>query len=431
MADSHKLRSRRVVLPDEVRPATLVIRNGVIEAISDEVGDDVEDLVDLVIMPGLVDIHVHINEPGRTDWEGFETATTAAVAGGVTTLVDMPLNSSPVTTTVDALSAKREAAKDKCKSRVEFYGGLVPGNSNHIQDLINGGVRGIKAFLCPSGIDEFPNATEADLRAAMPILARADIPLLVHAELVESPKPLADPNRYSEYLASRPAAWEMRAIELMIRLCKETNCPVHIVHLSAAEALPMLREARDDEGLPITVETCPHYLFFAAEEIENGRTDFKCAPPIRGADNQQLLWQAIEQGDIDLIASDHSPCPPEMKRLDDGNFGEAWGGISSVQLTLPVMWTKARERNVDLPTLARWLCSAPAERIGYHDERGTIGEGMKADLVLWNPDTTFHVESDGLRHRHKVTPYLGRELFGLVQRTYVNGELVYGGKKNE
>ena len=376
-------------------------------------------------MPGLIDIHVHINEPGRAEWEGFETATRAAVAGGVTTLVDMPLNSSPVTTTAEALALKRAAAETKCVNQVAFYGGLVPGNANRIQELIDAGVVGIKAFLCHSGLDEFPNATESDLREAMPILAKADLPLLVHAELVDAPRSLNDPRSYGDYLASRPDAWELCAIEMMIELCRETECAVHIVHLATAEALPLLRAARDEEGLPITVETCPHYLFFAAEDIDDGRTDFKCAPPIRSADNQEQLWQALEQGDIDLIASDHSPCPPEMKELASGNFAKAWGGISSVQLTLPAMWTKAKQRDVDLPTLSRWLCSTPAERIGYHEQRGTIAEGMQADLVIWDSEATFEVRPDQLQHRHPVTPYEGQMLSGVVEQTYVRGERVF------
>lgn len=418
------IRSNRVVFPDGVRPAALTLTNGQISRIEDE-SPDAEDLGDLAIMPGLVDIHVHINEPGRTEWEGFETATSAAVAGGVTTLIDMPLNSSPVTTTAEALAAKRAAASGKCANNVEFYGGLVPGNAHRMQELIDAGVVGIKVFLCHSGIDEFPNATEVDLREAMPALAAADLPLLVHAELVDRPIAMADPRRYGDYLASRPDAWELRAIELMIELCRETGCAVHVVHLATAEALPLLRAARDEEGLPITVETCPHYLFFDAEAIDDGRTDFKCAPPIRSKENQEQLWQALEQGDIDLIASDHSPCPPEMKRLDTGDFSKAWGGISSVQLTLPTMWTRAKARGIDLPTLARWLCSAPAERIGYHEIRGVIAEGAQADLVVWNPDANFTVEPNQLKHRHPVTPYLGETLSGVVERTYVGGKQVF------
>jgi allantoinase len=416
--------SRHVVLPDGVRPAAVLIDGRVIADVidRDRVPSDVpcEDFGDLVIAPGVIDAHVHINEPGRTEWEGFETATRAAAAGGVTMVVDMPLNSSPVTTTLAALKAKQAAAAGKCAVDVGFYGGLVPGNVHQIEPLLDAGVLGIKAFLCHSGLDEFPNATLADLKAAAPILAKHKRPLLVHAELTNGPAPCpAETRRYGEYLATRPPQWESDAIEMLIELCRDTSCHIHIVHLANADALPLI-EAAKGEGLPLTVETCPHYLCFAAEEIPDGATQYKCAPPIREGRHRELLWEALKRGVIDTIGSDHSPCPPEMKHLESGNFMEAWGGIASLQLTLPIVWTEASRRGIGLEQVFRWLSTNPARLIGLESMKGKIAPGYCSDLIVWNPETRWHVRAGELQHRHKLTPYDGVELLGAVERTYAS-----------
>lgn len=450
------LRSRRVITPDGLRPAMIHIQNGAVAAaLNYEHNTDatpLEDLGDLVLMPGLVDMHVHLNEPGRTEWEGFETGTRAAAAGGVTTLVDMPLNSTPVTTTLTALQEKRKAASKKLWVDCGFHAGLVPGNSHELEAMIEAGVLGVKTFLAHSGIDDFPNATETDLRAAMPIIAKHGLPLLVHAELEHAPAtawPLhqispkshrpndfenhgqavvgtsnASPRSFQNYLASRPHAWELNALALMIKLCEECHCSVHIVHLSSSAAIPMLQHARA-QGLPITVETCPHYLFFAAEEIPDGDTRFKCAPPIRERENREQLWAALKQGVIDFIASDHSPCPPEMKRLAEGDFQRAWGGIASLQFTLPVMWTAARQRGFSLFELSEWLCRRPAELVGLQGHKGAIAPGHDADFVVWNPEASFTLEASMIHHRHKLTPYEGRRLSGVVEKTFLRGDKVF------
>jgi allantoinase len=423
------LASSRVVLSGGVRPAAVVVDG---ERIADIVAPSsvpssfpLEDLGDLVIAPGLVDAHVHINEPGRTEWEGFETATRAAAAGGVTTLADMPLNSSPVTTTRAGLNAKRAAASGRCSVDVGFYGGLIPGNSDHIEPLLDAGVLGIKAFLCDSGLPEFPAASIEDLKATMPLLARRNRPLLVHAELcqVSAPAP-RDVRSYEQYLASRPPEWEAAAIRELIALCRWSGCPVHVVHLANADVLPMLQAARQ-ENLPITVETGPHYLHFKADQIPAGDTRFKCAPPIRDQHHRELLWDGLQRGVIDTIGSDHSPCPPELKRLDSGDFSRAWGGIASLQLTLPIIWTNAAERGISLDQLFVWLSEAPARLLRLDQHKGRLAAGYDADLVVWDPDTRWTARGQQLEHRHKLTPYDGTELAGRVHRTYLRGSLVY------
>lgn len=422
------LASERVVLPGEVRSAVVLIDGGKIAGVFDRTmlpaDAPCEDLGALVIAPGVIDAHVHINEPGRTEWEGFETATRAAAAGGVTMLVDMPLNSSPVTTSVAALEAKRAAAAGKCAVEVGFYGGLVPGNVDQIEPLLEAGVLGIKAFLCHSGLDEFPNATPADLRAAAPILAKHNRPLLVHAELTDAPAPKpTEAKHYADYLATRPPRWEMDAIESLIEICRDTGCHIHIVHLANADALPVIGAAKR-EGLPLTVEACPHYLHFAAEEIPEGATEYKCAPPIRESRHRELLWEALRSGLIDTIGSDHSPCPPAMKHLESGNFMSAWGGIASLQLTLPIVWTGAEQRDVGLEQVFQWLSANPAKLVGLGNKKGKLAVGCDADLVVWSPEVHRQVLGIELHHRHKVTPYDGAELMGVVHRTYVGGELV-------
>ena len=374
------LHSQTVITPLGVRAAAVLVDDGrivdVVTARDVPADFPVQDVGDLVVMPGLIDAHVHINEPGRTEWEGFATATRAAAAGGITTLIDMPLNSDPVTTTVDALRAKRAAAAGQCWVDVGFYGGLVPGNFGALPALLDAGVFGLKAFLTHSGIDEFPNATEADLRAAMPLLAERGLPLLAHAELGKGADVSdSDPTHYSTWRQSRPPSMELDAIRLLIQLCRQTGCPTHIVHLAAAEALPDLVAARS-QRLPLTVETAPHYLYFAAEEVPEGDTRFKCAPPIRGADNRERLWQALRDGLIDFVATDHSPCPPPMKRLQEGDFLAAWGGIASLQLLLPIVWTAAHARGHAPADLARWLSRWPAHFLGPAWSPGRYRAGL-------------------------------------------------------
>ena len=422
-------RSRRVVLPDGVRPASVHVAGGRIVAVRgfDETeGAPVVDAGDAVLMPGLVDTHVHVNAPGRTEWEGFETATRAAAAGGVTTLVDMPLNAIPATTSAAALAAKVGAAGGRCRVDMGFWGGVVPGNVAELRPLHEAGVLGFKCFLAPSGVDEFGHVGEAELRRAMPVLAGLGAPLLVHAELPAALERAAaslggeDPTRYATYLRSRPPEAETEAVEMMIRLAREFGTRVHIVHLAAAEALPMLRAARA-EGLPITVETCPHYLHFAAEAIRDDGLEWKCAPPIRGRANRERLWEALEAGEMDLVASDHSPCPPALK---GGDWLTAWGGIASLQLGLPVMWTAARARGMGPERIAEWMSAAPARLAGLRS-KGAIEAGRDADLVVWEPDAELTVSPEMLHHRHKVTPYAGGVFAGAVRTTYVRGVPVY------
>ena len=430
----HIIRSRRVVTPSGVQPASVHFENGKILNIGEwtEVPDGVEllDMSDLVVMPGVVDTHVHVNEPGREEWEGFETATKAAAAGGVTTIVDMPLNSIPATTTIKAFDEKLAAAAGKCSVDVAFWGGVVPGNVSELGPLAREGVRGFKCFLIDSGVEEFPHVGPADLRIAMPELARLGSVLLVHAEL-EGPVEAAaasvsdrDPREYYTFLRSRPRRSEDAAIALMIDLCRETGTRVHIVHHSSSDALGLLREARS-EGLPITVETCPHYLTFAAEDIHDGDTHFKCCPPLRERENREKLWGAVADGTIDMVVSDHSPCTPALKAQDTGNFMNAWGGISALQFSLPVMWTNLQARGFRLTDLSRLMSEAPAKLAGLEDRKGKLAPGFDADIVVWDPDERFTLLPQLIQHRHKLTPYLGMELSGVVRACYVGGKEVY------
>jgi len=427
------LRSRNVYVTDGVRPAAVIVDSEQIAAVVgvDEipVGMHVEELGDRWLLPGLVDSHVHINEPGRTEWEGFATATKAAAAGGITTLIDMPLNSSPVTTTVAALRQKREAAAGQLWVDVGFHGGIVPGNASEILPLIGEGVCAFKAFLCHSGIEDFPNATEPDLRAVMPMLADAGLPLFVHAELL-SPLPrevearfAANPKSYPAYLATRPASWEVAAIETMVKLCREYRGAVHIVHLAAAiEAWPVILAAKS-EGLPVTVETCPHYLHFAAEEVPDGDARYKCAPPIRERRERDRLRTLLAEGRLDTLGSDHSPAPPGIKHLTDGNLREAWGGIASLQLLLPVTWSAMGNHN-PVETLAA-LTHRPAMLVGLAQSKGRIAAGCDADLVVFDPTASFRVSAATLHHRHKATPYDGSVLQGVVETTYLRGRKIF------
>jgi len=413
-----------------IREATVHITDGRIAAISE--WEDVppraslEDAGHSVVMPGVIDTHVHINEPGRTEWEGFATATRAAASGGVTTLLDMPLNSIPATTTVDALRAKREAARGKAIVNVEYIGGVVPGNADQIEPLAEAGVRAFKCFLTPSGVDEFPNVAEDDLRTAFPLLARTGLPLMVHAEdpaLIGTP-PSGGSRAYATYLASRPPEAERSAIELLVRVMEECPTRVHIVHLSSARSLDVVSRARA-RGLPISVETCPHYLTFAAEEIPDGAVEYKCAPPIRSSEEREALWRALIAGEIDSIASDHSPCPPTMKETD-GDFFSAWGGVASLQLELSAVWTGARERGVPISTVSRWMSANPATLAGLADRRGSLAPGKDADIVIWDPEAHLTVDPSALEHRHHITPYAGRTLFGRVVGTLVAGRKAPG-----
>ena len=388
-------------------------------------GGSLVDAHEWIVMPGVIDTHVHVNEPGRTEWEGFETATRAAAAGGVTTILDMPLNSIPSTTSVEALAAKQRSAAEQSHVNVEFIGGVVPGNASQLEPLARAGVRAFKCFLTPSGVDDFSHVETQDLREAFPILAQLGLPLMVHAEDPAHilPAPPGGSRSYATYVASRPREAERAAIELMVSLMDWCPAPVHIVHLSSASSLGVIRAARA-RGLPITVETCPHYLTFAADDIPDGATEYKCAPPIRDSSEREALWNALIAGDIDLVASDHSPCPPEMKQTG-GDFFAAWGGIASLQLSLSAVWTGARTRGVEPARLSEWMCAAPARLAGLAGRAGSLAADRDADVVIWDPDASFVVNPAELRHRHRVTPYAGRELFGVVRATYVGGRCVF------
>ncbi len=431
-------RSTRVLTPEGLAPATLLVEH---ERISEVRGwDDVpavatlRDFGDSILLPGLVDSHVHINEPGRTEWEGFWTATRAAAAGGVTTLVDMPLNCVPETINVEALDAKRAAAQGKAWLDWAAWGGVVRGNAEALKPLAATGVAGFKCFLIDSGIDGFHWLNEADLRLALDRLRGTGLPLLAHAEVAgpvnDATATLldADWRKYSTYLASRPDAAEVDAIALLIQLAEEFNSPIHIVHLASAQALPLLEAARL-RGVPITVETCTHYLWFTSEEIPDGVTQFKCAPPIRSAANRDALWNALDEGLIDMVTTDHSPCPPAMKQPDEGRWDLAWGGIASLGLALPVLWTIMAQRGVSLGAgadrLGEWMAAAPARLAGLAGKKGTLTAGADADFVVFDPDAIWTVTPERLHFRHKLSPYLGAALQGRVLETWLRGEPVF------
>ncbi|MGB2603844.1 MAG: allantoinase AllB [Candidatus Sulfotelmatobacter sp.] len=428
-------RSQQVVTSDGIRPAAILVEGDRIKAVvsHDAVpaeSDRVHDFGDAAILPGLVDSHVHINDPRRADWEGFETATRAAAAGGYTLLVDMPLNCVPATTTVAALETKRAAAQGKCRIDWAAWGGVVHDNQGDIEALAAAGVAGFKCFLVHPGIDEFTMVTESQLRAALPYVARTGLPLLVHAEL---PGPIdratdaladADWNGYSTYLQSRPDEAELAAIRLMLSLCREYGFHLHIVHLATSQALPELRAARS-EGLPVSVETCPHYLHLSAEMILDGATLNKCAPPIRSRENRERLWQGLRDRIIDQVVTDHSPCPPAMKRLNEGNFSRAWGGIASLSIALPLMWTEASNRGFTLCDVVRWMAAEPARLAGCGANKGRIAAGYDADFVMFDTHREFIVNENKLHYRHPVSPYLGETLRGVVKATYLRGNAVF------
>jgi allantoinase len=426
--------SRRVVTPLGIMPAAVLFQDGrILDVIPPDqlpAGIPVTDFGEAALLPGLVDSHLHINEPGRTEWEGFRTATRAAAAGGYTLLVDMPLNCLPATTTVASLEAKRQAATGQCRVDWMAWGGVVRDNQEQIEDLAAAGVPGFKCFLIHPGIDGFTMVTEQELRAALPYVAKTGLPLLVHAEL---PGPVdqaarqlagADWSKYSVYLQSRPDEAELSAIRLMLSLCREFHFRLHIVHLATSQALDMLRQAKS-EGLPVTVETCPHYLHFSSDKIPDGQTLFKCAPPIRTQQNREKLWQGLQEGVIDLVATDHSPCPPEMKRFAERNFRTAWGGIASLSLALPVMWTEANTRGLTLADIARWMAQGPARLAGCDSHKGCIAKNYHADFVVFEPEAEFTVTEEHLPYRHRISPYLGEHLRGVVKATYLRGDSVF------
>ncbi|KAL9966763.1 hypothetical protein ACROYT_G024882 [Oculina patagonica] len=437
MADPEELliiKGKRLLLPDCISSGCIIVKNGKVVGI--ERGLDtthlsprakVLDAGDLTVMPGVVDSHVHVNEPGRTDWEGFATATQAAASGGITTIVDMPLNSIPPTTTLDGLYTKLNSARNKCWTDVAFWGGVVPGNQAEIKPMVNAGVKGFKCFLIHSGVDEFPSVTESDVRMAMKEMQGTYAVFLFHAE-VEIPQEAEnnskDPAKYTTFLQSRPEAMENQAIELVINLCREYRVPCHIVHLSSASALPMIRKARA-EGVPLTIETTHHYLSLLAEHVPDGATQFKCCPPVRDANNQEQLWEALKSRDIDLVISDHSPCTVDLKLMDRGDFMAAWGGISSVQYGLSIFWSQATNRGFSLHDVVRVLCEEPAKLSRLSHRKGKIAIGMDADFVLWDPDEPIVIDQKSTRHKNKVTPYHNMKLRGVVHKTILRGNVVY------
>jgi allantoinase len=421
--------SKNIVTTEGLKNGVIFVDKGIITNIveSKQIPSEyiVEDVGELVVMPGLIDSHVHINEPGRTDWEGFETATKSASAGGITTLMDMPLNSIPVTTTVSALNEKISSAKGNIWVDCGFYGGLIPGNLDSLKSLISAGVFGFKAFLVHSGIDDFPKVSVNDFELSMPIISKGGVPILVHAEIEKNHNEPNIKNRqsYFSFLSSRPKYWENEAIDLMIELSKKFNCNVHIVHLSSAEALNSIAKAKMSK-VPVTVETCPHYLYFYSERISDGDTRFKCTPPIRENSNREELWEGLKNGIIDFIASDHSPCTENLKLLETGDFQKAWGGISSLQFILPIVWTEAKKRGFSVMDISEWMSRRPAELLQLN-YKGVIAEGYHADFVIWNPEAKFTVERSIIHHKNKLTPYAGETLYGVVEKTFLRGVKIY------
>lgn len=429
------IRSRRVVTESGVQPASIHVAGGVIRDVAgyDQIpaGAPIDDAGDLVVMAGLVDSHVHVNEPGRTEWEGFESATRAAAAGGITTIVDMPLNSIPVTTSLAAFEQKLASTEGKLWVDVGFWGGVVPGNLAELEPMVKKGVLGFKCFMVPSGIEEFAEVGEADIAAALDVLGDCQVPLLAHAE---APGPISraadevlgdSPYRYLTYLRSRPSDAEDQAIALLIGvLRKRQKGRIHVVHCASGKAVELLAAAKQ-EGLAIGAETCPHYLHLSAENVPDGATEYKCAPPIREQVNRERLWQGVDQSVLDMVVSDHSPCTPDLKRKETGDFMAAWGGIASLQLTLPVIWTEMKRRGLPLERIGRWMSHEPARLVGLHRRKGQLAAGFDADITVWDPDANFTVRGAELEHRSHLTPYDGEALFGRVETTYLAGTIVY------
>jgi allantoinase len=422
------LRAGRIVTPTGEVSGWVAVDGDRISQVGSGDAPTAAEVVDLprdcVLLPGLVDTHVHVNEPGRTEWEGFASATRAAAAGGITTLIDMPLNSIPATVDAEALRIKRAAATGQCAVDVGFWGGAVPGNIDALTALHADGVFGFKCFLLHSGVEEFPELSAVDLERYLVRLRELDALMIVHAEdpeLIEGAPPAAG-RSYRAFLGSRPRAAEARAITTVVEAARRTGARAHIVHLSDADALPLIAAAKAD-GVRLTVETCPHYLVFDADAIPDGATQYKCCPPIREAENRERLWSALGDGLIDFVVSDHSPCVPELKLLEQGDFGGAWGGIASVQLSLPAVWTEAARRGFSSADLVRWMAAGPARFVGLAD-RGAIIEGRQADFVIFAPDEEFTVDAHELQQRNPVTPYHGRVLRGAVRETWLRGRRI-------
>ena len=422
------IRAARAVVDGEERPCAVSVASGRIVGLDDDGGrpEAAEELRlgdDVVLLPGLVDTHVHVNEPGRTEWEGFAHATRAAAAGGVTTIVDMPLNSVPATVDVEAFQTKLRAAAGQCHVDVGFWGGAVPSNLHDLPRLWDAGVLGFKCFLADSGVEEFPALDEARLEDVMEQVSSFGGLLLVHAEDPDAVSPCpAGGTRYGDFLASRPDASEVSAVTAVVGAARRTGCRTHVVHVSTARALPVLAAAHS-AGVPVTAETCPHYLALSAEEVPDGATEYKCCPPIRDAANRELLWSGLAGGTLGCVVSDHSPCTPELKAHNTGAFADAWGGISSLQLALPVVWTEARRRGHGLVDVARWMAAGPADRAGLR-RKGRIAVGNDADFCVLAPEETFVVDPSRLAHRSPVTPYAERELAGVVRGTWLGGRQV-------
>ena len=375
----------------------------------------------LIVMPGIIDAHVHINEPGREDWEGFNTATRAAAIGGVTTLIEMPLNASPVTTNVEAFKLKQRASENKLHVNCGFYGGIIPSNSNDIESLIDAGVFGIKGFLTHSGIDEFPNISKNQLEAIAPILKKHNIPLLLHCELSDDNVPSVNNSKsYQEYLESRPQHWETNAIDIALEIQKQFDINVHIVHLSASKGIDRIRKRKESTNR-LTVETCPHYLNFNAEDIPDESPIFKCAPPIREKANNDNLWKFLLNDGFDFLGSDHSPAPPERKQLESGDFFKAWGGISGLQFTLPILYSECKKRGIAIEKLIPLLTNNPAKFLGLDSKKGALIKGFDADITVWDDTLEFKITEDSIQHKHKATPYLNEKVIGKVIHTFVNG----------
>ena len=417
--------SKRCFLINFFKEATIHIKSDTIyniyEGYHEVENKPILDYADLIVMPGIIDAHVHINEPGRTDWEGFDTATKAAAIGGITTLIEMPLNASPVTTTAKAFKIKQQASANKLHVNCGFYGGIIPTNANDIDALIKSGVFGIKGFLTHSGIDEFPKVTREHLEAIAPILKKYNIPLLLHCELSDTNVPkVENPKSYQEYLHSRPQHWETNAIDLALDIQKKFDIKVHIVHLSTSEGIERINQRKQITD-KLTVETCPHYLFFNAEDIPDASPIYKCAPPIREKANNDFLWDYLLNSGFNFLSSDHSPAPPERKQLEQGDFFKAWGGISGLQFTLPLLYSEGQQRGLALEKLISLLTKNPAKFLGLEYQKGKLQEGFDADITVWDDNQEFTITEEIIHHKHKATPYLGQTLFGKVIHTFVNG----------
>jgi len=426
--------SSQVFTNGKIQPAAVLFEHGIIVSVVSlqDIPKQCEHVNygNLVIMPGLVDTHVHINEPGRTDWEGFNSATQAAAAGGITTVIDMPLNCIPVTTSMQAVKEKQACLKNQIWVDIGFHGGVIPGNDNELASMIDAGITTFKAFMIDSGVDEFPASDTATLDKAMPILAKGGATLLVHAELDHCGKEakITDKASYAEFLNSRPDKWEVEAIEEIIRLSAKHRCKVHIVHLSSAKALDIIQKAQL-KGVQITAETCPHYLTLSSETIPDGDGRFKCCPPIRNTANQEALWQGLKQGIINFIVSDHSPCTPALKRIEEQNLWEAWGGISSLQFGLSLIWNHLKQKGLNLLELNKWMCENPAKLVGLQNTKGKIKKGFQADFVIWDPEAQQTIDKKDILHKNKLSAYEQHTVYGVIEQTILAGEVIFDKNK--